>query len=117
MSQDKTTSTPNEINLPTDASVEISEVTAPSTPVQIEREQEIQARINIGQYPTPKHRSIEINEKSHEEGYDSDGQIGPFYDAVKGEGGVEFYEGANFHPDPDAVTVDGVCTEPTEEIR
>ena len=48
MSQDNTTGTPNDINLSTDASVDISEVTAPSTPVQIEREQDIQARINIG---------------------------------------------------------------------
>ena len=117
MLHDNTTGTLNGINISTDASVGISEVTAPSMPVQIGREQEIQAWINIGQYPTPKHRSIEINEKSHEEGYDSDGQIGPFYDAVKGEGGVEFYKEAIFHPDPDAVTVDGVRTEPTEEIR
>ena len=56
MSQDNTTGTPNDINLSTDASVEISEVTAPSKPVQIEREQEIKAWINIGQYPTPEHR-------------------------------------------------------------
>ena len=84
MLQDNTTGTPNDINLSTDDSVDISEVTAASTPVQIEREQEIQARINIGQYPTPEHRLIEINEKSYEEGYDSEGQIGPFYDAVKG---------------------------------
>ena len=117
MLQDNTTGTPNEINLSTDVSVDISEVTAPSTPVQIEREQEIQARINIGQYPTPEHRSIEINEKSYKEGYYSDGQIGQFYDAAKGGGGFEFYEEAIFHPDPDAVTVDGVRTEPTEEIR
>ena len=117
MSQDNTTGTQNDINLSTDASVDISEVTAPSTPVQIEIEQEIQAWINIGRYPTPEHRSIEIREKSYEEGYDSDGQIGPFYDAVKGEGGVEFYEETIFHPDPDDVTVYGVRTEPTKESR
>ena len=117
MSHHNTTGTPNDINLSTDSSVDISEVTAPSTSVQIEREQEIQAQINIGQYPTPEHISIEINEKSYEEGYDSDGQIRPFYDAVKGEGGVEFYKEAILHPDTDAVTNDGVRTEHTKKSR
>ena len=53
MLQDNTTVTPNAINLSTDASADISELTAPSMPVQIYREQDIQARINISQYPTP----------------------------------------------------------------
>ena len=35
MLQDNTTGTPNEINLSTDASIDISEVTTPSKPVQI----------------------------------------------------------------------------------
>ena len=52
MSQDNTTGTPNDITLSTNASFDISEVTAPSTHVQIEREQDTQAQINIGQYPT-----------------------------------------------------------------
>ena len=39
MSQDNTTGTPNDINISTDYSVDISEVSTPSTPVQIEREQ------------------------------------------------------------------------------
>ena len=39
MSRDITTGTPNDINLSIDASVYISEVTSPSTPVQIEIEQ------------------------------------------------------------------------------
>ena len=47
-----------------------------------------------------------MNEKSYDEGYDSDGQIGPFYDAVKGEGGIEFYEEAIFNPEPVNATAD-----------
>ena len=106
MSQLLAIDTPNDITVHTDDSVAISEVTDPSTPVRIEREKVIQDRINIGQYPTPEARSLEVNEKAYEEGYDSDGQIGPFYDAVKGEGGVEVYDEAIFNPEPNDATTD-----------
>ena len=117
MSQLLATDTPNDITVHTDDSVVISEVSDPSTPVQIEREKAIQDRINIGQYPTPEAQSLEINEKAYEEGYDSDGQIGPFYDAVKGEGGIEFYEEAIFNPDPNDATADVPSEEPNSDIR
>ena len=52
----------------------------------------IAARINIGQHPTPPAMELVINEVSYEEGYDSDGQLGPFFDGVRGEEGLGFYE-------------------------
>ena len=72
------TDMPNDITVCTDDSVSISEVTDPSTPVRIEREKVIQDWINIGQYPTPEARLLEIIKKAHKEGYDSDGKIDPF---------------------------------------
>ena len=42
------------------------------------------SRINIGQYPTPPMQSLSVNESSYEDGYDSDGEVGPFYDSVFG---------------------------------
>ena len=83
---------PNDITLVTDGSVDISEVTTPRTPVQVRQERETQERINIGQYPTPEHRVMSVDENAYEEGYDSDGQLGPFYDAVEGEGGIMYHE-------------------------
>ena len=43
------------------------------------------ARINMGQHPTPPQQEFEVREQEYEEGCDSDGDVGPFYDAVHGE--------------------------------
>ena len=83
---------PNDITLVTDGSIDISEVTTPSTPVKVRQARETQERINIGQYPTPEHRVLVVDESAYEEGYDSDGQLGPFYNAVEGEGGIIYHE-------------------------
>ena len=47
--------------------------------------QRINARIDIGQHPTPEMLSFIPEYEDYEEGYDSDGQVGPFLEAVVGE--------------------------------
>ena len=42
-------------------------------------------RINIGQHPTPEIVHLTVNEDAYETGYDSDGQMGTFFDVVRGE--------------------------------
>ena len=56
--------------------------------------QEINARIDIGQHPTPEMVSFIPNYEAYEEGYDSDGQVGPFLDAVVGEEMFAYFETA-----------------------
>ena len=48
------------------------------------------ARINIGQHPTPESVNFVVNESAYDDGYDSEGQLGPFFDAVHGEEGDVF---------------------------
>jgi hypothetical protein len=50
------------------------------------------ARINIGQHPTPESVHFTVNESAYDDGYDSEGQLGPFFDAVHGEEGDGFFE-------------------------
>ena len=50
------------------------------------------ARINIGQHPTPPMRSLRMDESAYENGYDSDGMIGPFYDSMRGMGLTSYHE-------------------------
>lgn len=50
------------------------------------------SRVNIGQFPTPPPMELGVNETEYEAGYDSDGQLGPFFDAVRGEEVDGYYE-------------------------
>ena len=70
-----------------DSQTVVSDMT-PHSPIQNA------SQINIGQHPTPEPMRITINESQFEEGYDSDGQLGPFYDAVRGEEVEGYYEEA-----------------------
>lgn len=46
--------------------------------------------MSIGQFPTPPKAPLEVNEAAYEEGYDSDGNAGPYLDS-KFDEEYEFY--------------------------
>lgn len=76
-------------------------------------------RINIGQHPTPESVNFEVNESAYDDGYDSEGQIGPFFDAVYGEEGDSFFEeciGVVESPDNNSETGTVDCTDDGPEI-
>ena len=52
----------------------------------------ILSQSNVGQCPTPSNQVLTMNESLYEDGYDSDGQIGPFYDSIFGMEAVKFHE-------------------------
>ena len=58
------------------------------------------SRIDIGQHPTPPIQKLTINESSYEDGYDSDSQVGPFYDSVFGINPITFHEDAILDQEP-----------------
>ena len=74
--------------------------------------EEIAARNSIGQHPTPPMRQLVVDEAKFEEGYDSEGEVGPFYHAVRGEE-VEIY-----HEDcvRDESPASEVTVEPVPEV-
>ena len=51
----------------------------------------ILSQSNVGQCPTPSNQVLTMNESLYEDGYDSDGQSGPFYDSIFGMELVEFH--------------------------
>ena len=68
----------------------VSTLTQPALSPNSTKSHAASSRINIGQYPTPPKQVLAVNESLYEDGYDSDGQIGPFYDSVFGMEAVKF---------------------------
>ena len=52
------------------------------------------SRINIGQHPTHPVQVLSTNERSYEDGYDYQSQIGPFYDCIFVMEPISFYDDA-----------------------
>ena len=85
-----------------------SQIVPPAGPVPVEF-------IDTAAQPSPQQinlRNIERREATFEEGYDSDGEIGPFSDAVEQEGRQDFHEDAVCEMDAPPLTgpVVGVIT-------
>ena len=70
----------------------VSTLTQPALSPNSTKSNAAASRINIGQYPTPPKQVLAVNESLYEDGYDSDGQIGPFYDSIFGMEAVKFHE-------------------------
>ena len=78
----------SEITIPESVSTLTNNVFSP----QVTEADVSAARINIGQHPTPPLRSLQLDESRYEDGYDSDGMIGPFYDSMRGVGSTSYHE-------------------------
>ena len=72
----------------------ISTITQPVNSQQGRRNDVAESSLNIGQYSTPPLKTMTTNESLYEEGCDSDGEGGPFYDIVYGVELNSFHEEA-----------------------
>ena len=54
--------------------------------------QEIAAGNDIGKHPTPPIRQLVVNKVQYKEGFDSNGEVGPCLDTVRGEGVCIYHE-------------------------
>ena len=75
------------------------------------------SRVNIGQFPTPPPVELGVNETEYEAGYDSDGQLGPFFDAVRGEEVDGYYEEPITNNNSSEITSDNTTDTSTDTER
>ena len=90
-------------------SASISTITPAVLSPNLKNKNVTSSRIDIGQHPTPPMQKLTINESSYEDGYDSDGQVGPFYDSVFGIDPITFHEDAILDQEP-TLNADGTST-------
>ena len=81
----------------------ISTITQPLNSPEVRRNDEAESRLNIGQHSTPPLKTMATNEILYEEGYDSEGEVGPFYDSVYGLELNSFHEEAIGDDFPQAI--------------